>query len=197
MKRREYLINIGKIKNNGTIKHTYCSTFLLPTIGYSEKEFNNQFLNAYIDENLSEPQLYVIIEGNIDELSLNKIKKNPCYVEDFLSENETELIIKFKIHEKYHDIFYKYINGKYSEFDNTYKQILTEIHGRSVNTHKRLVTVFDILYPRKDKINQIAVELDVNKSLIKEVFDIPNLEYEIYKPLEQLKLQQEDNTLNG
>ncbi len=189
MKRREYLTNIGKIRqSNNTIIHTFATTFLLPTIGYCEKEFKNNLINVHIDEDFNEPKLYLIIDylPNIEE-SMSRLRTNSIYIGHEISECGTEVIIKFKIPDRYLDIFDKFIKGKYSEFNNEYKQILTDMYGIKVNPNGKLVTVQDIIYPRGEKRKQIAKELNVELSSVpSEVFDTPDLSYEIYKPIKQL-----------
>lgn len=186
MRRREYLTNIGKIKLSGAIRHTFATTFLLPTIGYCEKEFNNNLINVHIGSDLTDPSLILIIDLVYDiQESINRLKLNPIYLGHELTEHEA--IIKFKIPHIFHNIFYRFIDGKYSEFDNEYKQILTNIYGIKVIHSGTLVSVYDTLYPRKDKIKQIAEDLGVDKELIREVFDKPDLNYEIYQSIEQLK----------
>ncbi len=196
MKRREYLTNIGKVRKSGAIKHTFATTFLLPTIGYCEKDFNNNLINVYIDEDLETPTLVLVIDINTfftDDM-LKRLEKNPIYAgfEKF----DSEIVIKFRVPLKHHDTFRKFINGKYSEFNNEYKQVLTNIYGYKVNTIGKLVTEYDIIYPRKDKRKQIAEELStppnsiIDYTSIKEVFDRPDMEYEIYQSLQQIKEQQ-------
>ena len=78
MKRREYLTNIGKVRKSGAIKHTFATTFLLPTIGYCEKDFNNNLINVYIDEDLETPTLVLVIDINTfftDDM-LKRLEKN-------------------------------------------------------------------------------------------------------------------------
>jgi hypothetical protein len=196
VKRREYLTNIGKTRDNGTIKHTLATTLLLPTIGYCKKEFNNNLINVYVDEDLNNPTLVLIIDyvQNI-EYSLDRLKINPIY--NGHTYNDSEVIIKFKIPLEYHDVFDNFIKGKYSEFNNEYKRILANIEGKDVIKTGTLVSVYDIIYPRRDKIKQIAEELNVDISIIpKDVLDPPDLEYEIYKPLEQL-INQSTKQLNS
>ncbi len=191
MKRREYLTNIGKIKKNGKIKHTFATSFLLPTIGYSEREFTNRLINVHIDKDLEDPMLIIVIDNNQDlsESYLQKLKSNPIFVDCDI--NETEIAIKFRIPPKYHNIFRCFIKGKYSEFSNEYKQILTNIYGYEVFQSGTLVSIYDAIYPRKDKIRQIMESLNVEKSIkLTEVFDIPNLSYEIYQHVDELKTEE-------
>ena len=92
---------------------------------------------------------------------------------------------------EFYNIFKCFINGKYSEFSNEYKQILTNIYGYGVFQNGTLVTMYDIIYPRKDKIRQIMESLNVEKSIkLIEVFDIPNLNYEIYQHIDELKIEE-------
>ena len=193
MRRREYLTKIGKVRKNGSIKHTFATTFLLPTIGYCVREFNNKLINVHIDENFDEPAIYIISDCPEDvEDATKALKSNPIYLEHSVSEDKSEMIIKFKIPVVDHNVFNKFINGKYSEFDNEYKQILTKIYSKKVDPTGLFVTEYDVIYPRKEKRMQIAKELGVNIDIIpEEVFDPPDLSYEIYKPIEQL-IQQLD-----
>ena len=189
MKRREYLTNIGKVKQKGGIIHTFSTAILLPTIGYCKEEFNGKLINVHIDEDLTNPTLVLVIDytSNIEE-SLERLIYANYEIDD------SEVAIKFKIPDIYHNVFYSFIKGKYSEFDNEYKQILTNIYGKGVIQNGNLVSVYDIIYPRHDKIKQIAKELNVEVSIMpKEVFDPPEMEYEIYKPLKQLINQEQHN----
>lgn len=191
MKRREYLTSVGKVSSSGNIEHTFCTSFLLPAVGYCRKEFNNRLINVHIDKDFRDPALILIIDytPGIEE-SIERLKKNKIY-DSYLIE-DSEVAIRFKVPYKYHDNFYKFLDGKYSEFDNEYKQILININGRKVNSTSGAVTIYDTIFPRKDKIKQIAEELNVSVSIMpKEVFDPPNLDYEVYKTLQELQEEQQ------
>lgn len=187
-KRKIYLNSIGKIKDNGGIRHTYTTTFLLPTVGYSKKDFDNTLLNVHLLEN--QPVLCVVLDGTDDKYlpSLVRCRINDSYKFDEIVDDE--VIIYFNIPESYIDIYQLFIQGKYSNFPESYKNKLVDIYTHKVYEDTHFVTEYNVLYPQDYKRRQIAqwlgyTEKDAYKR-ITEVLTIPDMEYENYKSITEI-----------
>lgn len=196
-KRKEFLTKEGHIKANGKIRHTFTSTFLLPVVGTNRKEFGECFINAYIHKSEdNKPMLYVVCFNKEDDNSLItsivKSRINPNFIDTETIEDE--LIIKFKIPEKAMDVYDLFIKGSYSKFPEQYKKYLVNIYGSDVIQENRYVTEYNVLYPQDYKRKQIAALLgpDINYKDIKEVFDIPDMKYETYIPLNKLPIEAQE-----
>lgn len=186
-KRKEFLIKKGHTKKDGSLRHTFTTTFLLPILRLTKKDFGRSFLNAYIvTGNVLE--LYVVCINNEYDSTLTtgivKSRINANFIDTEI--NDDEIIIKFTIPKEAYDIFNLFIEGKYSQFPEKYKKYLVGLYGMEVVPETRFVSEYNVLYPQDYKRKQIADELGVAKSAIKEVLDIPDLRYEEYKRLDDL-----------
>lgn len=183
MKRKEYLAEIGKVKNN-TIIHTYSTRLVLPMLGFKSTDFK-RLINVHIT-NLKDPQVIVILQDTDDSVvDLVRCQINDNYIEHY--RDEDELCIRFRIPDQYYTDFNKFIDGKYSQLSTKYKEVLTYMYGQGVY-HKGIdVSMYDILYPRLDKRKAIAEWTGEPLELIKEVMSSPDMSYELYKSLNQLK----------
>lgn len=186
MKRKDYLSKIGKFKD-GRIKHTFSTKFLLPMINYNSLEdFLGTLVNVHINGSLANPELILVLENNTNvSRDIVRCRINPQYVEDTLQDDE--IIIRFNIPAKYLNSYAKFIEGKYSYFDNDYKEKLKSIYSDRVFPTGINVSMYDIIYPRYDKRKALASEYNVAVELIEEVIDKPDLDYEIYKSIKQLE----------
>lgn len=196
MKRKEFLKKLNKIRRNGTIVKTFTSDYLLPTVDLTIEDFND-LINVHIKYDNNLPQLVIIFENNdFVHQNIVKCRINNNYIKDY--ENEDEYIVEFSVPNRYYDIVKSFINGEYSKFSNDYKNKLARIYGKGVCQDGRLVTMYDTIYPRKDKLQQIADALGVElKDLPNgEVYDKPDLSYEIYKEIKQLYFTENITTNN-
>ncbi len=188
--RKQLVIEEGHTKKDGNIWHTFSSTFLLPLVGVTEFDFGLHFINAYIS--LDKPYCIYAICDNInnvtDIVTDIRLKSKPTYISTEI--NQDEIIYKFNILSENYHIYDLFIEGKYSKFPENYKKELLDIYGHEVQRVNYEVTIKNILYPQDYKRKQIAKRLglsDTEWTIIQEVWDIPDLNYEAYKPLEELK----------
>lgn len=193
-----WLENNGYL-NSGTIKNTRTTKFLMPLIGVSEKELDNHcldmFINAYI-KNKEELTLYVVLnkldfpEESMQFIILQNLNEHYlCFME-----NDQEYIIEYEIPEHFREDFDKILDGKYSETSAPYKQIMTRVHGIRKDDNDPACFIYEVIYPTDRKRELKAKDLSVghsiiDKSIIKEVSSKPNLEYEEYVSIEQLKFK--------
>lgn len=187
--RKEFLQKEGKnIKRNGDIFNTYTSKLLLPVVNCTIKDFGLSFLNAHIAQD--EPKIYVICENNEDDATLItaivKARINPNFIDSVVIEDER--IFTFKIKEEDVPIYEAFKKGRYSTFPIEYKERLLKIYGRTPIKSNRYVSECDALYPTDFKRKQIADWLGVKDYReIVEVLDAPDLSYEFYVPITELK----------
>lgn len=191
--RKELIIEQGIIKKDGSVFNTWTSTFLLPLVGVTKYDFGLHFINAYVS-NEKPYCIYVVCENinNVTNIIPDiRISNKPTYISTEI--NDDEIIYKFNILSEDYYIYDLFVQGKYSEFPENYKKALTDIYGREVNREDYKVTEYNVLYPQDYKRKQIAKRLSFGKdsvidwTMIHEVLDAPNLEYESYKTLQELK----------
>lgn len=199
MKRKDYLRRIGKIKDN-KIKHTYSTNFLLPMLNFN---LNEDFLGTLINVHLineKQPKLVVILQNNPlvqEDIRVCEINYNYIKHEIF----KEEVVIWFNLPEQHYDDYLCFINGSYSKFSEPYKSTLRNIYGLKSIVDKnidknnwdliKLVTIYDIIHPRKIKRQLISDYLNVSIDDIQEVFDKPDMKYEEYVSLQELTEQEE------
>jgi hypothetical protein len=189
--RLTWLESNGYIQDN-VINHTRTTRFLMPLIGVSEfslKHINPKLLiNAHCtgtDDNL----IYIILN------KLEFLEESETYLitqnlnEHFIDhiDDEQEHILIYQIPQHFEDDYNKILLGKYSHTSTFYKEVLCRIYGISSNTTSHLPTIYDCLYPTALKRKLYAEELDVEINLIDEVSSKPNLDYEIFKTIKELK----------
>lgn len=170
----------------------------MPMLGFSKSSYTEYFINCHI-LNEEEPKL-VIIFDNIEDIDLNlqiyKLKK--YYTFEKISTINDEIVVILKIPDVYIKDYNKFLQGKYSTFSEDYKKTLMKIHGSKglsgVNEKGLpLVSIYDVINPSKDKIRELENILGVKKGIIKEIYDIPNLDLEYYKSIKELKKIYGDN----
>lgn len=189
MKRKNYLTSIGKMDKSGSITYTFASKFLLPIIGFTIKDLGNTLINTHIIDT-DKPELVVILDPNHDD-SVSMLVKMRILSHYLIDETiDDELIIKFTISEAYYNVLDKFKKGQYSAFDDFYKRILTRYYGEGVIQNGTKVTMYDTIYPRYEKRKLLAESLGIETKVIQEVLDSPEMDYEIYKSLEQLNTGQ-------
>ena len=186
--RKDILQKEGNVKKNGEVFHTFTSRFLLPVVGTSLKDYGPMFLNAYIVQD-EEPKIYVVCKNVEEDVVLTtaiiRARINPNYIDTETIEDE--IIIKFKINKDDLLVYKLFIAGKYSKFPEYYKQKLIKIYGKESIQNNRYVTEYNVIYPQDFKRKQIADWTGEEIKYIDEVLDSPDLDYEVYIPLVELK----------
>lgn len=196
--RVEYLKKYHWDKPNKRIKITDSAIYLLPMTGLSVFDFDEALINVHIKHS-DTPSLVIICKNNPNDDNLNIILNKLMAYKDFLTswtdDNDNEICIEMKIPQRLIKNYHKFIDGKYSKFDEKYKDKLISIYNREVIVDSRKLTVYSVLYPQEFKRKQIAEWLGVDWKVIHEVKDIPNINYEIYRNIDQLRLLDKNNDL--
>jgi hypothetical protein len=189
-RRLEWLLNNGYIEDN-IIKYTRTTRFLMPLIGVSELELKKLspeiLINAHI-KSKEEKLIYIILNKKNNLELLNDFLQNQNFNENFVDyiEEEDEFIVIYKLQEHFYSDYDKILTGQYSKTSDSFKEIITRIYGYKSNEECHLPSIYDALYPTDKKRKMYAKFLDVDHTLLNEISSIPNLEYEIYKPIKQL-----------
>lgn len=180
------------------LKPTKTCTFILPMCNLNKKQMSFNFINAHLTRNEEVVLIFEKLENNHDfNNCLNTLKNNPYFKN--IEENEDEIILYFVISAEYLKDLYLFKEGRYSEFSEEFKQLLIHNYGRISNTKDYKVNVYNAIYPQEFKKKQIVEHLydnvDAKHAIkyIKEVLDIPDLEYEYYIPLDKIQIQIYDN----
>ncbi len=182
-----------RFKEFGVKKKSFL--FLLPMINFSNISLGelDQFL-LDVTIRSKEIQLVLLFDNkDNDEFKMLfwKLCNHHSYIDNSdYSDCKTELICNFNVENK--DDYYKFLEGKYSQFSDKYKERVLEYHDipKEHNPIFAKINLYDVLYPNKEKRSEIAKDLGVElKNMSNELFSIPNLVYEEYLPLKQLKLQ--------
>lgn len=169
--------------------------------GVNYKNVPSNFVNCYIS---TDYRAYMIFDKTEDydivfHHYLQHLKDKNKNIIEYIDQ-EDEMIIVFTIPDKYLKNFDLFIRGKYSKFDEDYKQIVCNYFGKRSINDSHIVSEYNTLYPQEFKRKFIAKriyeEKDMQKGLkilneIYEVLDPPNLEKEMYKSIEQITEQEE------
>ena len=184
-------------------KKNYCCAFILPMVNINHKNLPSNFINGYINDNY---EVFLVFEKSDDNdiifnHFLNNAKvKNMCFLN--IINNNDEIIVKYKVPEKHYDNFNLFIKGKYSKFDDEYKKIIVSYFGNTTVKDNYSVTEYNTIYPQDFKRKQIAERLydkkDIKEGLklIDEVLDIPDLQRETFKTIEELQTTNQLNITN-
>ncbi len=185
---------INKINLHTDNFFTKSTLFILPILGYTYNDFKfsgvQYLINCHVLD-IKKPKLFCIFDNTIhsDDLMArqNKLIGNYSFSQRFDDNDGKELVFTFDIGTDFEDDYYRFLDGKYSEFSTDLKDLLFFAYSKqSLPGYK--ASVCDAIYPTDSKRRAIAKELDVELSDIKEVFDKPDIRIEMYKPYEDLKL---------
>lgn len=172
--------------------------FVLPMIGINYKQLPRNFVNSYITLNYDVVMCFDKTD-NYDVIFLafleNVVKNNRSYIS--YEDGEDEVVIYFTVPERWRDDFDTFISGKYSTFTDKYKDVIVRFFGKKSQPEHHEVSEYDIITAPVFKRKEFAEWLDVDVSLIKEVFQRPNMDREMYSPIEDLinrenKIEQQD-----
>jgi hypothetical protein len=159
-------------------KITKSSIFIREMLGYSPLFYGVRFYNCYID--IKTVSMFLVFKHPKFDKNYENVKIALQTQPEFISyvESEEYEIYNLKIPEKYEEDFLKFIKGKYSEMSKEYKEDITSLHlHTSKITYKQMN---DILYPTKEKQDALAKFLGVASLFSNEVYDIPDLEEEVF-----------------
>ena len=155
------------------------SYFLFPILGEDRAYFwwNSLFTNCYIDIEdinfkLCGPHIYLVyrFSRNISFSDFEaKLESHPLYVKTF-DVDPYQVMYAFKVPDKYQVIFNLFTKGKYSEFDNKYKERIIDFHDAPYDSD--LSQILTKSPKRKEKLQE---ELVVEITDSAELYDIPHM----------------------
>lgn len=194
-KRREWLKGVSKKKSK---------SFLLPMLETSLIHINkDKDINYLIDVSFIQigfPQI-VLIFDNVDYVPLkediHRLSMKSSYIGAEYDDEEKEVCMFFDVPTEFKKDFELFTHGKYSQFSEKYKKVLTNIYttkrdnGVSPSTMLPNVSMYDVLYPTNDLRKLMAKQLStdnhiVDWTMINEILDPPNIELEEFKTIEEL-----------
>ena len=187
-----------KIIKDNEISPTKCGLFLLPTIDFANRPISKADCIGLIDVYISDKKAQLIsVYKNIDTEVINmqiyKLTNHYSFIDH--GEEEDELYVVNEIPKKFIKDYNLFLNGKYSEFSDELKDRLSKINGKTTfkvggGLNKKGLpglTVYDMINPSEEKRKELADILGVDVKLVKEVYNPPNLENEIYLKLDKFK----------
>lgn len=183
-----------RIEIEGTKKNLN-RAFILPMCGINYKILPINFINSYITLDYQVVLVFDKSEGYNTEFQmfLNHVQEN---IRSYVSfeDNIDEVDIIFQVPEIFRKEFDLFIDGRYSKFSEYYKRIICNFFGRKTIKDDSKVTEYNIIYPEDFKRKQIADSLSIERSEVDwksiiEVIDKPDLNREIYIPIDILKAQ--------
>jgi hypothetical protein len=178
-------------KNN--IKTTKTSQFLVPLIGYPLNYYTQYHIGSYI-LNDKEPKIVCVFEHVNDELlniHLKRLSDSYCYISTM--KDEDEIVVKFDLDKTFKNDFHIFLDGKYSLLSKKFKDLLMRFHD-TTSAKDHYASMYDTLYPTNRKRKLLADYLSVDINDIIEVLAKPELDLELYKPINELKLQYGEKT---
>lgn len=173
--------------------------FLLPMLKSPLLHVNNE-INYLIDVQVvlgGFPQIVVIFE-NVDyeplKMDIYKLQNVPYYLDADYGDDNKEVILFFDVPNNYKEDFELFVQGKYSRFSHSFKELLTKTYGEqrlldfSKESKLPNVSVYDAIYPTEERKKALSSALGCDvKDLNDEVLSPPDLEFEEYKNIEELK----------
>lgn len=179
-------------------RYTKTTTFVVPMCNLCYHTFPDNFINSYILFENNKPNYQIVLVFNSADKSeffnrfyLERIITNKNYITT--QEHDDEIVVYFNIPKENHDNFDLFIKGKYSKFSNNYKKVIESFYGGLYNKDSYYVYEMDVIHPSEWKRLQIAKRFYNDKeakeklNFITEVLDIPDLEKEKFRLLQDLE----------
>jgi hypothetical protein len=167
------------VENSVVEPLTKSSFFVRPMFGYSLNFYKDcGFVNTYIS---IEPPCAFLVFNNEDNsrqsYNFNTLKSNENFIDCLESVNYT--VFKLRIPFQYREDFYVYLEGKYSEFNEDFKDSIIRINSQGDKTLYKEIK--KKLYVTNEAIKELEEKLDC-KLTIREVISKPNLDIELFNP---------------
>ncbi len=191
---RKKFIEENKIHTN------YTTIFLLPMLEYSRDFFKiPEFTSAYLIDEEESPKIVLVFE-NTDSEDLKELLLCIQSHEEFitLDTDEGDVLAILTIPRQYQIDYNMFKIGRYSKFDNNFKELLLDAHGRITGDGDCIMMV-DALFPNhKAKMYRAEqIGISINDLPNGEVMSVPDLSKEMYKPLEQFLKEEQLNVNNN
>jgi len=152
------------------------------------------FINCYIgdsrwNDSFNE-KIYVLCRKNKDYFLKNIHKHDKGKLLLVIDPHYELTLLIFKTPNKYKVDYYKFLQGKYSQFSEEYKQQICKYFPRYIEEDgkSRLHNNYAILYPDKKYRKMLEARLGASLNDNSEIYSIPNIEEETLdiKTLENL-----------
>ncbi len=202
MSTRRKIIKDNKLYNGKSTKATH---FLLPFYGMGKSYYTDYLISVNIKDDPHEPRV-VFVFDNFDEeellMHLYKLHNHHCFDESWNDDEDKEVCLSMKIPKEFLNDYRLFLDGKYSQFSEKYKELLIKLYGRGVHPtfqvdekgHKigfsetgHKVSVYEAISPTHEKRLAIGRRLGLELPKDAEVFDRVNLEEESYLSIKELK----------
>lgn len=204
---RSQLIRIHRIPITKTRK------FLLHVLNHGKYRYDvPEFIECYLKDVDTEPKLVLCFQNrNIHEtdedaykMLLYVLNLHPLILDEECDtdDDNKELILVFRFPTEYLKDLRIFLNGNYSQLSQKFKENMLKMgfyKKDAVLTGKKLdglplVSIHEVLNPTEKRIKEIENSLNLDISLPKgEILSIPNLDLEVYKPINQFKESYEKN----
>jgi len=162
---------------------TRSTTYLMPMLGHSVKEFIN-VVNCYMyDESKPEYDNHIFLLHKFDDdvrsgyLSYeDSLKQHELYVDSY-DPNNPHVMFVFKVPEEYQKEYDLFKAGQYSKFRDSYKRHILKFQGGLFQTKK----IRQVLYKSEKLHKEWEERLGVEIPLGQELSSIPDRDKETYK----------------
>lgn len=184
------------IENN--LKKNKSGYFIFPMFGYhltNNSPLNYYLINTYISKDY---KFYIAFDNSDNDalaMIIYQLQQYPEYKDCWFDDDNKEVVLEFDINDRYKWDFDMFIKGQYSKFSESFKKELVKFYGNKSTRKQRgqngkpKTEIFDIIYPTKEKIEDIADYYEVDKSCVEEcgeIIDPPNLDKESFKKVIEL-----------
>ena len=178
-------------------KVTKSNIFVRSMLGYSFDFYGENFHNCYIGGDAQKDVLYLTFKKPIlDQTKFNKILETLSIDEYFIGYKTSEdwCIVKMYVPMQYLNDFNKFVNGKYSQMSEDFKENLLSILLRYDKTKTLFSRTKACLYPTKEARKHLSEALGVTIDKDAEVASVPNMDIERYR---DEYFRKEDNESKG
>lgn len=193
----EEIEKTSKEDNFDVNKITKSSIFVRSMLGYSFDFYSENFHNCYIGGDTQKDVLYLTFRKPIlDPTKFNKMLEALSTDEYYIGYKTSEdwCIVKMYVPMQYLNDFNKFINGKYSQMSEDFKENLLSILLRYDKTKTLFSRTKACLYPTKESRKSLGEALGVTIDKDAEVASVPNMEVERYR---DEYFRKEDNDSKG
>tara|TARA_R110000868_G_scaffold79778_5_gene226872 strand:+ start:2715 stop:3308 length:594 start_codon:yes stop_codon:yes gene_type:complete len=178
-------------------KVTKSNIFVRSMLGYAFDFYGENFHNCYIGGDTQKDVLYLTFKKPIsDQTKFNKILETLSIDEYYIGYKTSEdwCIVKMYVPMHYLNDFNKFVNGKYSQMSEDFKENLLSILLRYDKTKTLFSRTKSCLYPTKEARKHLSESLGVVLDKDAEVASVPNMEVERYR---DEYFRKEDNESKG
>ncbi len=175
------------IDDNG-VKVNCTTLFLLPIYDMGGSDVPDEFISAYILDKLK-PKIILCFENEKNDKFIKfieSLRSNENFIKEEL-DGENELVVYMNIPKKFHIDFNLFKIGRWSKLSNDLKNLLLTKHGRKTGAGK-YISMIDALFPDANarKVQADICGVDPRDLPNGEVFQIPNLDNELYCKISEL-----------